>query len=161
VAAGALGALLALSYYGSFINELLRGAAGEAIPRGVGYRFSAATVGWDAFGPLYAGFGLAGLVVLLRREGREPRGRVLLAWAAFAVAVSIPVFFAPDPLYYFRRLFFVYPLGPILAVIAASRRKGFLLGATAVLVVWSVWRMADFVEPFYVNHTGSLARRTS
>ncbi len=48
-----------------------------------------------------------------RADERSLENRVLLAWAAYALAISIPVFIAPEPLYYFRRLFFVYPLAPI------------------------------------------------
>jgi len=60
-----------------------------------------------------------------RRESLE--SRALLAWAVYAPAISIPVLLAPEPLYYFRRLFFVYPLAPILAAVALSRRNRLLV----------------------------------
>jgi hypothetical protein len=159
-AAACLGGAIALTYYGGFLLEVAK-APGEWDSLGLGARFQAATVGWDAFGPLYFVLATAGLYVLLkRRELLE--SRVLLSWAAYAPAISLPVLLAPEPLYYFRRLFFVYPLAPVLAACALSRRRrALLLLATAGVVAWSLYRMSDFIEPFYVTHTGSLARPRS
>jgi hypothetical protein len=157
--AAALGAVPALGYYGGFLLDLARGPGGGN-ELGYAERFRAATVGWDVFGPLYILLGLAGLLVVARRRERL-ESRVLLAWAAYAPAISIPVFLAPEPLYYFRRLFFVYPLAPILSGIAVSRRKRMVVLVTIALVGWSLYRVSDFIEPFYVTHTGSLARPPS
>jgi hypothetical protein len=153
--AAVLGSVPALGYYGGFLLDLAKGPGGVE-ELGFAERFRAATVGWDAFGPLYILFGLAGLLVVSRRRERL-ESRVLLAWTAYAPAISIPVLLAPEPLYYFRRLFFIYPLAPILAAVAVSRRKSLLALATLVLVGWSLYRASDFIEPFYVTHTGSLA----
>jgi hypothetical protein len=149
-----LGSVPALSYYGGFLFDLAK-TPGGGEEMGCVERLRAATVGWEVFGPLYILFGLAGLLAILRRRDRL-ESRVLLAWAAYAPAISIPVFLAPEPLYYFRRLFFVYPLAPILAALALSPRKRLLVLATLVLVAWSLYRGLDFIEPFYVTHTGSL-----
>jgi hypothetical protein len=157
--AAALGAVPALGYYGGFLLDLARGPGGGN-ELGYAERFRAATVGWDVFGPLYILLGLAGLLVVARRRERL-ESRVLLAWAAYAPAISIPVFLAPEPLYYFRRLFFVYPLAPILSGVAVSRRKRLVVLVTIALVGWSLYRVSDFIEPFYVTHTGSLARPPS
>jgi hypothetical protein len=157
--AAVVGSLPALGYYGGFLLDLAKGP-GNGEELGFAPRLRAATVGWDVFGPLYILFGLAGLLVVVRRRERL-ESRVLLAWAAYAPAISIPVLLAPEPLYYFRRLFFVYPLAPILAAVAVSRRKWLLVLATLALVGWSLYRAADFIEPFYVTHTGSLARPPS
>jgi hypothetical protein len=157
--AALLGSIPAALYYGRFLLELARGGVVGAGPD-FAERVRAATVGWDVFGPLYILFGLAGLLVVMKRRDRL-EGRVLLAWAAYAPAISIPVLLAPEPLYYFRRLFFVYPLAPILATVSVSRRKRLLVLATLALVVWSLYRVSDFVEPFYVSQTGSLAKRPS
>jgi hypothetical protein len=158
-AAAFLGGAVALTYYGGFLLEVAK-APGGGESLGLGARFQAATVGWDAFGPLYFVLAIAGLYVLLkRRELLE--SRVLLSWAAYAPAISLPVLLAPETLYYFRRLFFVYPLAPVLAACALSRRRALLLLATAGVVAWSLYRMSDFIEPFYVTHTGSLAQPPS
>ncbi len=157
--AAVVGSLPALGYYGGFLLDLVKvPGGGESL--GYGERLGAATVGWDVFGPLYAILGLVGLFLVVRRRS-TPESRVLLAWAAYAPAISIPVFLAPEPLYYFRRLFFVYPLAPILAAVAVSRRKWLLVLATLALVGWSLYRVSDFIEPFYVTHTGSLAKPPS
>jgi hypothetical protein len=153
--AAALGSVPALAYYGGFLVDLAKTPGGGEEMAYV-ERLRAAIVGWDLFGPLYILFGLVGLIVILRQRDR-PESRVLLAWAAYAPAISIPVFLAPEPLYYFRRLFFVYALAPVLAALALSRHKRLLVLATLVLVAWSLYRATDFVEPFYVTHTGSLA----
>ncbi len=154
--AAILGSVPAFAYYGSFLLGL-RTAPGEGSALGFAERFRSATVGWDAFGPLYLVLFLAG-AFLVAREREKPENRVLLAWAAYALAISIPVFIAPEPLYYFRRLFFVYPLAAIFAAVAASRRRAFLVAATVVLSGWSLYRIADFIVPFFVTHTGSLAK---
>lgn len=153
VAASVLGGIAALGYYGGFLLDLAKGPGGG---EGLGFvsRLRAVTVGWDVFGPLYIVLGLAGLWLTVKRRNAE--SRVLLAWAAYAPAISIPVFLAPEPLYYFRRLFFVYPLAAILAALALSRGKRLLVLATLALVAWSLYHGLDFVEPFYVTHTGSL-----
>jgi hypothetical protein len=157
--AAVLGSVPAFGYYGGFLLHLTKGpGGGEEL--GFVERFRAATVGWDAFGPLYIVLGLAGFLVVLRRRER-PESRTILAWTAYAPAISIPVLLAPEPLYYFRRLFFVYPLAPILAAVAVSRRKWLLVLATLALVGWSLYRASDFIEPFYVTHTGSLAKPPS
>ena len=159
LSAAVLGSVPALGYYGGFLLELAKGpGGGEQL--GFAERFRAATVGWDAFGPLYILLGIAGLLVVVRRRERL-ESRALLAWTAYAPAISIPVLLAPEPLYYFRRLFFVYPLAPILAAVAVSRRKWLLVLATLALVGWSLYRVSDFIEPFYVTHTGSLAKPPS
>jgi hypothetical protein len=155
IAAAASGSVPALAYYGGFLLELARTPGGSE-DLGFGERLRAATVGWDAFGPLYLALGIAGLLVVLKRRSL-PESRVLLAWAAYAPAISLPVFLAPEPLYYFRRLFFIYPLAPVLAALALSRRNRLLVLATIALLGWSLYRLSDFVEPFYVTHTGSLA----
>jgi hypothetical protein len=157
--AALLGSVPAFLYYGGFLFEIAKGGGGG---NGLGFteRFRAATVGWDVFGPLYILFGLAGLLVVAKRRDRL-ESRVLLAWAAYAPAISIPVLLAPEPLYYFRRLFFAYPLAPILTAVSVSRRKQLLVLATLALVGWSLYRVSDFVEPFYVTHTGSLAKHPS
>ena len=157
--AALLGSIPAFSYYGGFLLELVKGGGGGD---GLGFaeRLRAATVGWDVFGPLYILFGLAGLLVIAKRLDRL-ESRVLLAWAAYAPAISIPVLLAPEPLYYFRRLFFVYPLAPILAAVSVSRRKRLLVLTALAIVGWSFYRISDFVEPFYVTHTGSLAKPLS
>ncbi len=157
--AAVLGSVPALGYYGGFLLDLAKGpGGGEEI--GFVDRLRAATVGWDAFGPLYILFGLAGLFIVVRHRERL-ESRVLLAWAAYAPAISIPVFLAPEPLYYFRRLFFVYPLAPILAAVFVSRRKWLLVLATIALLGWSLHRASSFIEPFYITHTGSLANPPS
>jgi hypothetical protein len=157
--AAVLGSVPAFGYYGGFLLHLTKGlGGGEEL--GFVERFRAATVGWDAFGPLYIVVGLAGFLVVLRRRERL-ESRTILAWTAYAPAISIPVLLAPEPLYYFRRLFFVYPLAPILAAVAVSRRKWLLVLATLALVGWSLYRASDFIEPFYVTHTGSLAKPPS
>ena len=156
--AALLGSAPAFQYYGGFLLEFAKGGGGTGL--GFTERLRAATVGWDVFGPLYILFGLAGLLVVARRRDRL-ESRVLLAWAAYAPAISIPVLLAPEPLYYFRRLFFAYPLGPILAAVSVSRRKQLLVLATLALVGWSLYRVSDFIEPFYVTHTGSLAKPPS
>ncbi len=157
--ASLLGSAPAFLYYGGFLLELAKsGVGGDG--SGFAERLRAATAGWDVFGPLYILFGLAGLLVVAKRRDRL-ESRVLLAWAAYAPAVSIPVLLAPEPLYYFRRLFFAYPLAPILTAVSVSRRKRLLVLATLALVVWSLYRVSDFVEPFYVTHTGSLAKPPS
>ncbi len=157
--AALLGSVPAVLYYGGFLLDLANGVAFGGGP-GFAERLRAATVGWEAFGPLYILLGLAGIFVILKHRDRL-ESRVLLAWAAYAPAISIPVLLAPEPLYYFRRLFFVYPLAPILATVSLSRRKRLLVLAALVLVGWSLYRVSDFVEPFYVTHTGSLAKRPS
>lgn len=153
--ASALGSIPAFAYYGGFLFDLANTPGGG---EEMSYleRLRAATVGWDLFGPLYLLFGLLGLLAILRARDRL-EARVTLAWAAYAPAISIPVFLAPEPLYYFRRLFFVYPLAPVLAALALSRHKRFLVLTTSVLVAWSLYRGLAFIEPFYVTHTGSLA----
>jgi hypothetical protein len=157
--AAVLGSVPALGYYGGFLLDLAKSPrGGEALS--FTDRLRAATGGWDVFGPLYLLLGIAGLLVVARRQERL-ENRVLLAWAAYAPAISIPVFLAPEPLYYFRRLFFSYPLAPILAAVALSRRKRLLVLATFTLVGWSLYRASDFIEPFYVTHTGSLAKPPS
>lgn len=155
LAAAVLGGAIALTYYGGFLLDLAK-APGGGEELGFVARLRAATVGWDVFGPLYVLLCLAGIWIAVKRRGAV-ESRVLLAWAAYAPAISIPVFLAPEPLYYFRRLFFAYPLAPVLAALALARRKRLLVLATLALVVWSVYRWMDFVEPFYVTHTGSLA----
>ncbi|MGH9391921.1 MAG: hypothetical protein ACRD1Z_20150, partial [Vicinamibacteria bacterium] len=157
--AAVVGGLPALGFYGGFLLDLAKGP-GHAEELGFAERLRAATVGWEVFGPLYILFGLAGLLFVVSRRARL-ESRVLLAWAAYAPAISIPVFLAPEPLYYFRRLFFVYPLAPILAAVAVSRRKWLRVLATLALVGWSLYRVSDFIEPFYVTHTGSLAKPPS
>jgi len=153
--AAVFGSVPALGYYGSFLLDLAK-APGGGEELGFTDRLRAATVGWDVFGPLYILLALAGILVVLKRRDRL-ESRVVLAWAAYAPAISIPVFLAPEPLYYFRRLLFVYPLAPLLAAVAVSRRKWLLVLATVALVGWSLYRLSDFIEPFYVTHTGSLA----
>jgi hypothetical protein len=156
--AALLGSVPAFLYYGGFLLELAKGGGGTAL--GFTERLRAATLGWNVYGPLYVLFGLAGLLVVARRRDRL-ESRVLLAWAAYAPAISIPVLLAPEPLYYFRRLFFAYPLAPILTAVSVSRRKQLLILTTLALVGWSLYRVSDFVEPFYVTHTGSLAKPPS
>ncbi len=154
-----LGSVPAFAYYGGFLLDLAK-APGGGPEIGLAERLRAATVGWEAFGPLYVLLGLAGVLAVARQ--REKLGsRVLLVWAAYSVAISLPVLLAPEPLYYFRRLFFVYPLGPVLAALALSRRKSLLVLGTIALLGWSLFRLGDFVEPFYVTHTGSLAKPVS
>jgi hypothetical protein len=156
LAASALGSLPALLYYGPFLLGLLRADDVASGPE-LSERIAAVSLGWDAFGPLYLVVALAGLVLLARRSWARPEGRLTLAWAAFVVPISLVVLAAPEPLYYFRRLMFVYPLGPILAVYALSGRRWLLAAGSAALAAWSVAALAAFVEPFYVTHTGSLA----
>jgi hypothetical protein len=156
--AALLGSVPAFLYYGGFLLDLANGGGGTGL--GFTERLRAATSGWDVFGPLYVLFGLAGLLVVAKRRGRL-ESRVLLAWAAYAPAISIPVLLAPEPLYYFRRLLFAYPLAPILTAVSVSRRKRLLFLATLALVGWSLYRVSDFIEPFYVTHTGSLAKPPS
>ena len=157
--AAILGSVPALLYYGRFLLDLAKTSGGSEAP-GLADRFRAATVGWDVFGALYALFGLAGIVALWRRRDRL-ESRTLLAWAAYVPAISLPVLLAPEPLYYFRRLFFAEPLAPILTAVVVSRRKHLLALAAVALVAWSLYRISDFVEPFYVTHTGSLAKPPS
>ncbi len=157
--AAVLGSVPAFAYYGGFLLDLAKGRGGGD-DLGFAERLRAATAGWDAFGPLYILFGLAGLLVVAKSRDRL-ESRTLLAWAAYAPAISIPVLLAPEPLYYFRRLLFVYPLAPILAAVSVSRRKRLLVLATLALVAFSLYRASAFVEPFYVTHTGSLAKPPS
>jgi hypothetical protein len=42
-------------------------------------------------------------------------------------------------------------------VLTVSRRKWLLAAVTLTLAAWSLNRMSDFIVPFYVTHTGSLA----
>jgi hypothetical protein len=157
--AALLGSVPALGYYGGFLLDLFRASShGDAI--GGAERLRAASVGWDAFGPLYLVLSLAGVFVAARKR-ETIENRIVLAWTAYAFAISIPVFVAPEPLYYFRRLLFVYPLASILAALAVSRRTWLLVAATVALVSFSVYRARDFVVPFYVTHTGSLAKPPS
>jgi hypothetical protein len=156
LAATILGSIPAFAYYGSFLLDLLRAPGGRG-EESFAERLDAATVGWDLFGPLYLALALAGAFLTVKHRDRL-ENRVLLAWTAYAAAISIPVFLAPEPLYYFRRLFFVYPLAPLLTVLAVSRRKWLLVAATLALAGWSLYRVSDFLVPFYVTHTGSLAK---
>lgn len=154
--AAILGSVPAFLYYGGFLLDLAK-APGGGESLGFAERFHAATVGWNAFGPLYVVFCVAG-AFLVARKREKLENRVLLAWAAYAFAISIPVLVAPEPLYYFRRLLFVAPLAPILTAVAVSKRKWLVVVATLALAGWSLHRVSDFVEPFYVTHTGSLAK---
>jgi hypothetical protein len=155
LAAAIVGSIPGFAFYGSFLLDLLRAPGGRG-EESLAERFDAATVGWDVFGPLYLALSLAGVFLAAKHRDRL-ENRVLLAWTAYALAISIPVFLAPEPLYYFRRLFFVYPLVPILTVLALSRRKWLLAAAALGLAAWSLHRATDFIVPFYVTHTGSLA----
>jgi hypothetical protein len=159
LAAAVIGSIPAFAYYGEFLLDLVN-APGGGPEIGFGDRLRAATIGWDVFGPLYILFGLVGIFAVARQR-EKLENRVLLAWALYSFAISLPVLLAPEPLYYFRRLFFVYPLGPILAAVALSRRKRLLVLGTLALVGWSLLRLEDFVEPFYVTHSGSLAKPPS
>jgi hypothetical protein len=156
LAATIVGSVPAFAYYGSFLLNLLRAPGGRG-EESFAERLDAATVGWDVFGPLYLALALGGIFLAAKHRDRL-ENRVLLAWTAYAAAISIPVFLAPEPLYYFRRLFFVYPLAPLLAVLAVSRRKWLLVAATLALAGWSLYRVSDFLVPFYGSHTGSLAK---
>ncbi len=154
-----LGSVPALAYYGGFLLDLAK-APGGGESLGFAERFRAATVGWDVFGPLYLLSCLAGAILVAKNRERL-ENRVLLAWAGYAFAISIPVFVAPEPLYYFRRLLFVYALAPILTAVAVSRWKWLPLVATVALAGWSLYRASEFLPPFYVTHTGSLAKPPS
>lgn len=158
LAASALGGFFALAYYGPFLAGLAR-SGGPARTPALSERFQAAFSGWDAFGPLYLVLALVGIVLVARRASSLPEGRIVIAWASFTFFISLVVFAAPEPLYYFRRWMFVYPLAPVLAAYALGVKRSVLVTGTAILVLWSVGRLGTFVEPFYLTHTGSLAPR--
>jgi hypothetical protein len=112
-------------------------------------------MGWDAFGlPYLLAVSWAAFTVVPKLQPRF-YGRVLASWLLFLPAISIPVFLFPEPLYYFRRLFFALPLAPLMAPQAATGKKLQAL-LIAVFLGWSLYRLTFFIEPFFVTHTGRL-----
>ncbi len=157
VAGTALGAALSVAYYGHYMLEALPSffQSSSQSPN-LTERLHVAFMGWDAFGlPYLLAMGWAAFVMLPKLQPRSA-GRVIMAWLWFIPTVSIPVFLFPEPLYYFRRLFFALPLATLLAPQAATGKKLQIL-LIAVLLGWSLYRLTFFIVPFFVTHTGSLA----
>ncbi len=151
------GAAVSLAYYGHYMLAALPSFFQSSSPGpNLTERLHVAFMGWDAFGlPYLLAMGWAAFVVIPKLQPRAA-GRVITAWLLFIPAISIPVFLFPEPLYYFRRLFFALPLATLLAPQAATGKKLKIL-LIAVLLGWSLYRLTFFVAPFFVTHTGSLA----
>ena len=154
------GGLLSLPYYGNYFQDLASSLLvkdSAEVSTELAYRFLVGFGGWEDFGPFYLVLGGIGIGLILKQGWRSSPARLLAAWAGYAVVISIPAFLMPDPFYYFRRLYFVYPLFPLLAAYVVGRRKFLAIASTVILLMWSLHRFSSFIQPFFVTHTGSLA----
>jgi hypothetical protein len=159
--AAALGALIALTYYGSYVGGVVRhvwpSALGpDTIEPGLGRRMEVVLGNWDEdLGGVYATLAITGVLAGFGRLATA-EGRLVRAWAAVALAVVIPVFLLPESFFYFRRVYFATPaivlIGATLA--RASWRAAAVL--LAVVLCCNAHAMSSFVRPFYLTHSGSL-----
>jgi hypothetical protein len=158
VASAVVGGALASSYYAGALGEVARHAlsSAQANVARPGLTVADVSSGWDEIGVPLLLVGAAGLAGVLRQRWASPEGRVISAWAAYIVAISIPVALFPEVFGYFRRLYFAQALGPLLASLPAVRRDwiGFSLGAA--LVLWSLLGLVELVMPFFVSHSGQI-----
>jgi hypothetical protein len=158
VLSAAIGGAAAFTYYAGAVFEVLGHAlhsAGAALTQ-PGLTVADLGSGWDEMGEPFLLVGAAGLAVVLLRYWSAPEGRVVAAWAAYIVAISVPVLLFPEVFGYFRRLYFAQALGPLLASLPTVRRSWISLPLALVLVLWSLLSLAEFVVPFFVSHSGQI-----
>jgi hypothetical protein len=156
--ASALGGAVAFTYYAGTVAEVVRHAlhSARADVAEPGLAVADLGTGWDEIGGPFLAVGAVGLAAVLIRRWRAPESRVIAAWAAYIVAISVPVLVFPEVFGYFRRLYFAQALGPLLASLPTFRRGWICLALTAVLLLWSLLALSEFVMPFYVSHSGQI-----
>ncbi len=156
-----LGGLLAVSFYGSYFSQMLanigKSYAGEGRFYSMTVRTELAFGDWRDVGWPLAAVAILGLRHVVRDQWSRPQSRVVAAWAAYCVAISIPVLILPEPLAYVRRLYFAFPLLFALAGCFVGRRDRLAAALGLVLLTWSFLRITTFIVPYYITYSGSLA----